>query len=552
MANVREQLTQPESGMKRISCINSNFKYNNDWSIGSEDGISDIQTLTQNSKVTVYLYTSKVYLLTEMVANRGALNIYINDILKSNISLDNGGTSYSHNIVAYVEEFAEKQIIKLEFENSISNKWVVIENIDIDEDGYMVYCDDNNKLYYDVTPIMTSNTTPDGYKVSASSSYISNIEYKAFDGIIIRYADGNDGWVTSNNIYNGWLNLKSDNKIFMNSFIIYTRYNIPLQAPKNFKILGSNDGENYEIIQEYNNITDWVGYKIFNLNRTYSYKNYKIVVDNTNIAVGIGELRYLLAVDTPFYIIKDNGVYKNYDEENNSLIEIPDISILVNDAVNNTCIYDLNKVSPLIDLNKQGVTIFCNKNKKHKIYGIKTDKEMLISRQNLSLLSAEKINAFKQIISKENNGNCKTVFSIDNGVTWKSYDVSTSQFIDLTNALPLDLVATTKPDNLSEENKTKWNNLQNEIAEKGIDANTMQTLDFATLLGDTYKNIRFAHVIIRPTYDDKVTLQNMSWNIDEEGDYVQTNDVEIAVNSNRLTATSTKENLQNIKVNLLI
>ena len=117
---------------------------------------------------------------------------------------------------------------------------------------------------------------------------------------------------------------------------------------------------------------------------------------------------------------------------------------------------------------------------------------------------------------------------------------------------PLDLVVTTKPDDLSEENKTKWYDLQNEIIEKGIDANTMQTLDFATLLGDTYKNIRFAHVLIRPTYDDKVTLQNMSWNIDEEGDYVQTNDVEIAVNSNRLIATSTKENLQNVKVNLLI
>ena len=79
----------------------------------------------------------------------------------------------------------------------------------------------------------------------------------------------------------------------------------------------------------------------------------------------------------------------------------------------------------------------------------------------------------------------------------------------------------------------------------------MQTLDFATLLGNNYKNIRFAHVLIRPTYDDKVTIQNMSWNIDEEGDYVQTNDVEIAVSSNRLTVTA-KADMQNVKINLLI
>ena len=257
---------------------------------------------------------------------------------------------------------------------------------------------------------------------------------------------------------------------------------------------------------------------------------------------------------SPHYLIQDNINNKiyNYNEENNTLIELQDISILANEDTATTCIYDLNKILSLIDLTTPGIKIICNKPVNHIVNAIKSDKEMIISRQNLSLLSAEKINAFKQIIAKENNGNCKTVFSLDNGTTWKSYDTSTSQFINLTNTFPLDLVATTKPDDLSEENKTKWDNLQDEIIEKGMDADTVQTLDFATLLGDTYKNIRFAHVLIRPTYDDKVTLQNMSWNIDEEGDYVQTNDVEIAVNSNRLIATSTKENLQNVKVNLLI
>ena len=40
--------------------------------------------------------------------------------------------------------------LELEFENSISNKWVVIENIDIDEDGYIDdYYDD--WIYHDIT-----------------------------------------------------------------------------------------------------------------------------------------------------------------------------------------------------------------------------------------------------------------------------------------------------------------------------------------------------------------------------------------------------------------
>lgn len=261
----------------------------------------------------------------------------------------------------------------------------------------------------------------------------------------------------------------------------------------------------------------------------------------------------LISMNGKYYSIKES----NYNSETKLFNAVDNID---DDYFNNNCFYESDMFKELVingetfkPIDKfDNFKFISNKSFDTVISGIKYDKEMVISAQNLSLLSAEKINAFKQIISKENNGNCKTVFSLDNGTTWKSYDVSTSQFIDLTNTLPLDLVVTTKPDNLSEENKTKWNNLQNEIVEKGVDANTMQTLDFATLLGSTYKNIRFAHVLIRPTYDDKVTLQNMSWNIDEDGDYVQTNDVEIAVNSNRLTATSTKENLQNVKVNLLI
>ena len=262
--------------------------------------------------------------------------------------------------------------------------------------------------------------------------------------------------------------------------------------------------------------------------------------------------KFIIEMDGKYYSAKKD----NYDADTKKYREITfsthdefynyavDLSILnTNITINDETFKPLDKFTNYKLISDEDFKIILN--------AIKSNKEMIISKQNLSLLSAEKINAFKQIISKENNSNCKTVFSLDNGTTWKSYDTSTSQFIDLINTFPLNLVATTKPDDLSEENKTRWNNLQNEIIEKGIDADTIQTLDFATLLGDAYKNIRFAHVLIRPTYDDKVTLQNMSWNIDEEGDYVQTNDVEIAVSSNRLTVTA-KADMQNVKINLLI
>lgn len=270
----------------------------------------------------------------------------------------------------------------------------------------------------------------------------------------------------------------------------------------------------------------------------------------------LSEEEYINIKMSPRYLIQDNINNKiyNYNEENNTLIELQDISILANEDTATTCIYDLNKILSLIDLTTPGIKIICNKPVNHIVNAIKNDKEMIISTQNLSLLSAEKINTIKQVVTKSNNGNCKTVFSLDNGITWKSYDTSNSQFIDLTNTFPLDDIDNLDPNNLSEENKTKWNNLQDEIIEKGIDADTMQTLDFATLLGDTYKNIRFAHVLIRPTYDDKITLQNISWDIDKKGRWHQLspNDVDISIDSNSCEIVAKNNDMQNVKLNILI
>ena len=306
-----------------------------------------------------------------------------------------------------------------------------------------------------------------------------------------------------------------------------------------------NYNENTKFINlyyDFHSSSDFISPAVGSLNIQYHVKSQILPKDD----------KFIIEMDGKYYSAKKD----NYDADAKKYREITfsthdefynyavDLSILnTNITINDETFKPLDKFTNYKLISDEDFKIILN--------AIKSNKEMIISKQNLSLLSAEKINAFKQIISKENNGNCKTVFSLDNGTTWKSYDTSTSQFIDLTNTFPLNLVTTTKPDDLSEENKTRWNNLQNEIIEKGIDADTIQTLDFATLLGDTYKNIRFAHVLIRPTYDDKVTLQNMSWNIDEEGDYVQTNDVEVAVSSNRLTVTA-KADMQNVKINLLI
>ena len=252
----------------------------------------------------------------------------------------------------------------------------------------------------------------------------------------------------------------------------------------------------------------------------------------------------LIKKDNKIYSIKDefyNTDTQMYDEINDANIKVNGfyISELFEEKnINNEVFRPIDKFDNFRFIGADPFSI--------NISGLKNQKEMIISTQNLSLLSANRINTFKQVISKVENGNCKTVFSLDNGVSWKSY--YENSIIDLTNSITID--DNLDPDNLSEENKTKWNNLQDEIYEKGMDADTIQQLDFNELF-KTYKNIRFAHVLYRPTHNDKITLQNLSWNIDENGDYMVTNDIDIKVNSNKLTAIS-KEDVQNVKINLLI
>ena len=84
-----------------------------------------------------------------------------------------------------------------------------IDCIDIDEDGYMVY-ENNGKFYYDITPIMTSNTSPNGYEVSASTEFLQKDKYVyagylAFNGTTISSLDC---WATSDGNLLGYLDLK--------------------------------------------------------------------------------------------------------------------------------------------------------------------------------------------------------------------------------------------------------------------------------------------------------------------------------------------------------
>lgn len=183
-----------------------------------------------------------------------------------------------------------------------------------------------------------------------------------------------------------------------------------------------------------------------------------------------------------------------------------------------------------------------------EVQGLKDDKELIISNQNLSTVIASAIHNFVLDVTKMSNGNIKFVISDDNGLIWKTWNGT--GWDTLTHTCPLtDDNKVKQYSQLSDSEKNKWNQLKEEIWTSGIATDT-DDIDYDLL----DKNVRFAFVLYRPSYADKITLKNLSIVCDKIGNWhkLSESDIDIAINVNSCSVTAKQNNLTNVKVNILI
>lgn len=248
-----------------------------------------------------------------------------------------------------------------------------------------------------------------------------------------------------------------------------------------------------------------------------------------------------------YFLLKDNGVYKTIDKDSNSLIEV-DKSVLNNNT--DVCIDDLNLIKPFLYELSDGLKIITVEKYKITTHGIKNDKELIISNQNLSTSNAKVIHNFIFNIDKKSNGNIKFAISNDNGLTWQSWNGSS--WSQLTNTSALDENNKIKQySKLSDSEKIQWNKLKDEIWTSGMSTD-ITDVDYNIIL--TNKTIRFAFVLYRPTYEDNISLSKTNLLYDKVGAWhkLSEDDIDIAINSNSCVVTPKLQNLENVKVNILI
>lgn len=166
----------------------------------------------------------------------------------------------------------------------------------------------NDDSLVDITPTMTSNTTPSPYVVTGSAPYYAdNPAYLAF----------NNGATTSSflTVPAGWVQLDFKSSQKVSHFLLQAPSSGDMTImPKDFTLYGSNDGSSYVELKSYSNESKWSlnEKRVYNLEGVYNYRYYKFKIINNNGSVNysaINEIRFLLKKVEKVVCIKYEPTY---------------------------------------------------------------------------------------------------------------------------------------------------------------------------------------------------------------------------------------------------
>lgn len=179
----------------------------------------------------------------------------------------------------------------------------------------------------------------------------------------------------------------------------------------------------------------------------------------------------------------------------------------------------------------------------YNIMSLYSNKELIVANDDIVTSMAEKIDYFNIIANETGNGLIKLAFSIDKGITWKTYNGA--EFIDLSCNIPLKNYI-----DLTEEELILWNAAKEEIYSNGVTTELFNSIDFNLL---NAKTVRFAYVLSRLTCSDTSETSQLDWQFDAKGSMRKMTDSEhtVDVYEHSIKVTTLIDN-QLIKTNIII
>nr|WP_246506578.1 Ig-like domain-containing protein [Kistimonas asteriae] len=131
-------------------------------------------------------------------------------------------------------------------------------------------------------PTMTSNTDQ-GFVVSASGQATADYAaHKAFDGVDASSANNANSWATAGS--SGWLQVDTGEPITVWRYDLKAIGRDQGREPRDWQLLGSNDGVNFEVIDSHSSVTDWSlrEVKDFELDEPATYRYFKLDISSNN------------------------------------------------------------------------------------------------------------------------------------------------------------------------------------------------------------------------------------------------------------------------------
>lgn len=290
-----------------------------------------------------------------------------------------------------------------------------------------------------------------------------------------------------------------------------------------------------------------------------------LVNKNIALAFGIGSYGYAGIADIQYVEIKHNNVvineniflqpkflvksnnqyystdlsYYNTETKTYNPLTIKDITlgesiskIMKSKSINGETFSILDKF--------KNFKLVLQNDKRIVINGIKSNKELVVGKQSFSTKIASNIDFFNL---DDNAHDIKISFSIDDGTTWKTWNIESNSFEDISITIP-----NKEFDTLTSEELIQWNNAKNVIYNNGINLSLLKTLDFNKL---PIEKIKFAYVLSATNAIELSTMKNLIWQFDAKGvmELCSTSDIAIQL-SNSGVILKPKINAAMLKTNI--
>ena len=221
------------------------------------------------------------------------------------------------------------------------------------------------------------------------------------------------------------------------------------------------------------------------------------------------------------FMFTDNINYYNLQNYNSSTKEYdPDLSFTISDF--DTKGFDIEELFEDVTVNGETFkpydklkkyTLVSNQAKNLIAKGLKVNKSMIATIEPISMKKYATINSITANYLTNGSGSIKFIFSFDKGTTWKTYDISTSTWNDVSVNIALK-----NYDNFSDVEKTDWNDARDAILSDGIVAGNLGNVDFQSEVNGT---LMFAVAFSRPSYADTSILNKLNINYDGVAVYDQ-------------------------------